>query len=68
MKNNLQCQVYIWDKLVGEMTQVRGKIYFKYDADFEMEISPISLALSKAQYEFRAPLKTLVILRGKKKR
>ena len=38
--------------LVGEMILVRGVVYFKYDKDFTMKISPLYLELTKAQYSF----------------
>ena len=53
MQNNERCFVYIWDLLVGEMILVKGVVYFKYDKDFKMNISPLYLELSKSQYSFK---------------
>ncbi len=52
MQNNTKCKVYLWDKLVGEMVLVKGNIYFKYDEYFNLNISPLSLQLSRAQFNF----------------
>ena len=52
MQNNNRCLIYIWDLLVGEMILVKNVVYFKYDKDFKMNISPLYLELSKAQYSF----------------
>ena len=52
MQNNYKCKIFIWDKLVGEMVLVKGSIYFKYDESFDLNISPLSMKLSKAQYNF----------------
>lgn len=52
MQNNDRCLIYIWNMLVGEMILVKNTIYFKYDNDFKMNISPLYLELSKAQYSF----------------
>jgi len=52
VQNNNRCLIYIWDLLVGEMILVKNVVYFKYDKDFKMNISPLYLELSKAQYSF----------------
>ena len=52
MQNNDRCLIYIWDILVGEMVLVKDIVYFKYDKEFKMNISPLYLELSKAQYSF----------------
>ncbi len=52
MQNNDRCFIYIWDMLVGEMILVKDTVYFKYDKEFKMNISPLYLELSKAQYSF----------------
>ena len=52
MQNNNRCFVYIWDILVGEMVLVEKKVYFKYDKDFKINISPLYLGISQAQYSF----------------
>jgi len=53
VQNNNRCLIYIWDTFVGEMVLVKSTIYFKYDKDFKMNISPLSLELSKTQYCFK---------------
>ena len=53
MQNNTRCLIYIWDILVGEMVLIKNTVYFKYDKDFKMDISPLSLELSKTQYCFK---------------
>ena len=53
MQNNERCFVYLWEQLVGEMILVKGVVYFKYDKDFKMNISPLYLELSKSQYSFK---------------
>ena len=53
MENNNRCFIYLWDKLVGEMILVRDTIYFKYDVDFNIEVSPLSLPISQSQYSFK---------------
>jgi len=53
VQNNSRCYVYIWDMLVGEMILVSGTVYFKYDKSFTMNISPLYLELTKAQYSFQ---------------
>ncbi len=52
MQNNERCLIYIWDMLVGEMILVKNIVYFKYDKEFKMNISPLYLELSKVQYSF----------------
>jgi len=52
VQNNERCLIYIWDILVGEMLLVNNTVYFKYDKDFQMHISPLYLELNKAQYSF----------------
>lgn len=52
MQNNTKCEVYIWDILVGEMVIVKGSVYFKYNESFNLNISPMSLQLSRAQFNF----------------
>ena len=39
--------------LVGEMVLVNGVVYFRYDKNFKMDISPLYLELSKSQYSFK---------------
>ena len=51
MQNNYRCQVYLWDQLVGEIVLVKESIYFKYNEAFDLNISPIALPLSSAQYK-----------------
>ena len=52
MQNNNRCFIYLWDKLVGEMILVDNEIYFKYDNNFKIEISPLELPIGKTQYSF----------------
>ncbi len=52
MQNNYRCQIYLWDQLVGEMVLVKESVYFKYNEAFDLNISPIALPLSSAQYNF----------------
>ena len=52
MQNNHKCHIYIWDRLVGEMILVNDVVYFRYDTNFDINISPLSLPISKSQYSF----------------
>jgi len=54
MQNNTKCEVYLWNALVGEMVLVNGSVYFKYNTSFNLNISPMSLQLSRAQFNFDA--------------
>jgi len=51
-QNNNKCSVYIWNELVGELILIKEKIYFKYKNNFDLEISPIELPVSKNQFDF----------------
>ncbi len=53
MQNNDRCFIYIWDLFVGEMILLKGIVYFRYDKNFKMNISPLYLELSKALYSFK---------------
>lgn len=52
MLNNNRCSIFIWNEKVGELIIVNDSLYFKYDEDFNMEISPLELRNSRAQYNF----------------
>ena len=53
MQNNSSCLVYIWDTLIGEMILVKDTVYFRYDKNFNIEISPLYLPISKSTYSFK---------------
>lgn len=48
-----KCDVYIWDKHVGQLVQVNENIYFKYSQNFLLNISPINMPPSPQQYSFK---------------
>ena len=49
---DLTCEVYLWSKRVGVITQRQGKLHFTYDRVFlnsGLEISPLLLPLSRSE-------------------
>lgn len=48
-----KCDVYIWDKFVGQLLFLEDNIYFKYAENFDLQISPIKMPLSRGQYSFK---------------
>jgi serine/threonine-protein kinase HipA len=51
-ENNNKCSVYLWDTHVGEIILIKENLYFKYNKNFKMNISPIELPLSTSQFNF----------------
>ena len=50
----VECNVFLWGKLVGTIAHLKNKIYFQYDKQFldtNIEISPLHLALSNTVYD-----------------